>query len=311
MLSFKRFLESAPWKTASVRLGSKVFRIPFVEIQGNQPGKTMLITGGMDGDEYVGMEAVYSLYEKYMNGDFAGRLRLIPILNIPGFQAECSQNPLDQHFPKYFFPGRENGSPTEQLIAWFCREKLSEVDVWYDAHGGAITEGLNPFLWTFHTGSRDIDAFSEQFVGICGADLVMVESSGYGSKPYTLAKQGCHYVLGESGARGERKNEDVARHVHWIESLMRVHGMLEMTASSKKRPRIWSHVAFVYASHDGIWRPEANIGLEQKKGQVIGQSVKIDGSCLEDIQSSHNGIPLWWKETMAMRKGDILLAIGY
>src|SRR5690242_19972927 len=91
-------------------------QIPVFDIAGNQPGKTVLITAGVDGDEYAGIHAAYQLEENYRHGNFSGRLVIIPIVNVERFKQECSQNPLDGKLPKNIFPGSPDGSPSEQRI---------------------------------------------------------------------------------------------------------------------------------------------------------------------------------------------------
>ncbi len=94
----------------SVDLGERHIEIPVAEIEGSLPGKTLLITAGMDGDEYAGIEAAFQAVEKYQHETFSGRLIILPVVNILGFENESSQNPLDQKFPKYIFPGRANNT---------------------------------------------------------------------------------------------------------------------------------------------------------------------------------------------------------
>jgi predicted deacylase len=45
------------------------------------PQKTLLITAGIDGDEYAGIEVAYRLIDG-SDRPFAGRLLIIPIVNM-------------------------------------------------------------------------------------------------------------------------------------------------------------------------------------------------------------------------------------
>ncbi len=147
----------------SVDLGKTRISIPVADIQGERPGKTFLVTAGIDGDEYTGIQAAYELIEVYRKRNFAGRLIVIPIVNVPGFEAGCSENPLDGQFPKSVFPGKENDSPTERLVDWLARSYVSESYVWFDLHSGALNERLNPFLWTYETGVASVDSWMKDF----------------------------------------------------------------------------------------------------------------------------------------------------
>lgn len=304
------FSQHSSIQLVSVDLGVKKVLIPVADIQGSRAGKTLFITAGMDGDEYAGMQAAYQLIDLFQDKNFAGRLVVIPVVNIPGFEAECSQNPLDQIFPKMIFPGSAHGRPTERLVNWLIGQ-ANGSDAWIDLHGGAITEGLNPFLWVFEAGIPDIDRMVQQFYRASGAQTVVSEWAGKGSKAGELARNGCAYILAESGSRGGRASSDVERHVSWVKQLMTQLHMLEAEqATNIQTSDPLRHVSCVYAPFAGIWRPE-NHEREIKKGAVLGQCTLLDGTSEKIIYAPTSGTSLWWKETFAMRKGDVLMAIGY
>ena len=51
--------------------------LEIIEITGVRPGKTLVVTGGMDGDEYAGIEAARALIDLYSDRQFAGVLATI------------------------------------------------------------------------------------------------------------------------------------------------------------------------------------------------------------------------------------------
>ncbi len=294
-----------------VNLGRSVIALPIADIKGNQPGKTLVVTGGMDGDEYAGIEAAYQLAEKYRAGTFSGRLIIIPILNLPGFEAEQSWNPLDHTFPKYIFPGRADGSATERLIRWLHETYLTHADVWYDAHSGALTERLFPFVWTYKTGVKHIDDFTKQLHGMIEAKTIVFEPSARSSKASQLARGNCVYILGESGERGNCHNEDVERHLGWMQSVMQAREMIDIPQTQNaKAPLVLQDVSFICAPYDGLWRAEEIMSSELKKGQVLGQCSRLDMSSQKELRIPTTGTMLWWKETLHMKRGDILCAWG-
>lgn len=127
-----------------VNLGEKTIHVPVATINGNAEGPSLLITAGNDGDEYAGIAAAYRLIEEFSKLSFAGKLRIIPIVNIPGFENEMSKNPIDQKFPKYIYPGNPSGSASERLRFWIS-EFAESSDFWLDLHGGSLVESLVPF----------------------------------------------------------------------------------------------------------------------------------------------------------------------
>ncbi len=285
-------------------------KIDAIEILGNLPGETLLITAGMDGDEYAGIAAAHEIVRRFSSRAFSGKLVVIPIVNMPGFMNESSHNPIDGKFPKMLFPGNANGSSTEQIVASLAPYAFT-ANCWLDLHSGAITEGLNPFLWLHRTGHHEIDSRIDQIVSANITDRILIESCSVGTKAAQLAKRGCMYVVAESGARGDRNILDIERHVQWAEAMMSILGMIEAPATQSEAPIVMNHIRYVTASHDGIWDPSAFATDTIKTNDVIGIARSTNGNKPKTIAAPVAGYRLWWKETMRMKKGDVLCAIGF
>jgi len=304
------FLSAPDIRLTTVDLGTRSIQIPVAEFEGKRPGKTLLITGGMDGDEYTGMEASYRLVERYRDRNFAGRLIIIPIVNIPGFEGECSWNPMDMRFPKHIYPGNPAGMPTARLVSWLTQTHASRANLWHDMHAGSITEGLRPFVWLHETGKKDTDALMRLARERFDADLFVAERVSGASKAGALAKHGCGYILTESGQRGERDETCVARQVVWAESSMALLGMIDAPATSKRAPEVLTVVTYDRSALTGLWRPVLPVPKKLVRGQVIGTCLRLDGTGMRDVRASTSGTPLWWKETMKIQKDELVVAIG-
>lgn len=291
-----------------VDLGVRTVDIPVANITGSRPGRTLLVTGGMDGDEYAGIEAAYALIDTFASGNFAGRLIVVPIVNIPGFEGECSQNPMDGQFPKMRFLGREGGGPTDRLMHWLSESYVQHADCWYDLHSGAITEGLQPFLWLYRT-RHPTDALNERIITAKLADVIVEEPSYFGTKAAMLARQGCSYILAESGARGKREAVDIQRHVAWVRGVMSLLGMIDDPITPVPHVDLYTRVSYFMAPFEGIWRP-GDIVPEVEDGTLLGTCTRLDAKASKQVFAQHSGIRLWWKETMALRKGDVLAALA-
>lgn len=109
------------------------------EIVGRQPGPRLLITAGVHGDEYLPMLAVKGLIHRFepnekSNEIVRGTLVLIPIVNRPAFVLgrRCGDDQLDL---ARTCPGREQGSPTEE-IAFALSRQIRAADFYVDLHTG-------------------------------------------------------------------------------------------------------------------------------------------------------------------------------
>ncbi len=297
----------------AVDLGNRVVRVPVARIEGASAGPTMVVTGGMDGDEYPGILAAYELIRRYAadRSSLRGTLVVIPIVNVPGWENESSHNPDDRQFPKYFYPGKPQGRPTERLVSWLIETHVRGTDAWYDLHSGAITEGLQPFPWTWSSGVKRVDELNAAFLARTGAAFAMCEHASATSKAGALAHEGCWYVLAESGARASTHPDDAARHVGWIEDAMATLGMIDRAAPAAAPPKVLREVSYVYAKEDGLWELARPFHLHVRKGSALGVARPLDRLSGSTLTAPCDGEALWWKETPSMRHGDILCAIGH
>lgn len=297
-----------------VRLGAKIVHIPVADIVGKHPGKTLLVTAGMDGDEYAGIEAAYVLIEKYKDCNFAGRLIVVPIVNVPGFEAEQSLNPLDQKFPKYVHPGSKNGTSTERLIFWLMATYVSCADAWLDLHSGAITESIYPHVWAYETGVQSIDEKTQTFYTAVNMQTMVVQKVGRHSRAGTLAQSGCMYVVLESGDLGKRNAVDIDQHGVWTELLMHQLGMVKSAiyteSGVKKDLVIFKNIAYTLAPFNGMFSV-SHTAQDIRCEDEVGTCRTYDSTKKQLLLATKTGRILWHKDTMAMRKGDILCAIAY
>ncbi len=235
--------------------------MPVADIAGNTPGATLLVTAGLDGDEYIGIDAAYAAAEAYKDGDFCGRLIILPIVNMAGFEAGTSWNPVDKKYPKYCIPGSIFGS-TPRMMRALVKTYAQNAALWLDLHSGATGESVIPHVWNALTGIKHVDAVSKMFCQNSGADIVVREHASAGIKK--LGKLGCSYVLAES--------DEGAHHKKYIARAMEQLGMLPRKMSSPPRPRIFSKSMAITAANARE--------VERMEGVVLWQ--KTDPAAITD-----------------------------
>ena len=63
-----------------VDIGERKIKVPVAQL-GTGSGKSVLITAGLDGDEYTGIEAAYAFIHYFTKAKFDGQFIIIPLLN--------------------------------------------------------------------------------------------------------------------------------------------------------------------------------------------------------------------------------------
>lgn len=292
-----------------VDIGERKISIPVAQL-GDGIGKTVLITAGLDGDEYAGIEAAYRLIDQYAKAKFAGTLIIIPILNIPGFENAVSWNPLDGKYPKHVFPGKEKGTATEKLMYWLSNNFVKDIDLWIDLHSGASTEMLASYIDMVDTVRKKPAAILSDSLHKIKAERIILSKNNFTEK---IAKKNCAYIRLESGQLGQRNKKDIKQHIDWVKQILSSCVILEKA----KRP-IESHKKLITKSvyrsvheflvrQEGIWVP-LFLGKQVKRNTILGEVRSLDGKILEKIKAKENGIFLWRREAMFCKKGDSLYA---
>jgi predicted deacylase len=284
---------------------------PVTELVGTEEGKTLLVTAGMDGDEYAGVEAAFSLIKKYSVSSFHGKLIIIPIVNISGFLSETSYNPDDNKYPKHIFPGNPRGTPSEKLISWIFTTYAERADAWIDLHGGALGETLSPFLWCFKTGTSAIDVQTNAFCNAVDAHTIIIDETGLEPKTYFSKRRKAPFILAESGELGKRSSEDIQRHISWTEALMSTLQMINRHESSTfaSDKRYFRRVTEVSAPFDGICTPLIS-NSAVSKGDVLGTITSLDTQETRSLYAPVSGYTLWHKVGMGCRKGSVVFGIA-
>ena len=290
-----------------VSLGTSTINIPVAKIIGKAAGPTLLITAGNDGDEYAGIAAAYALIEEYANASFSGTLIVIPIVNIPGFEQEMSQNPIDHNFPKYIYPGDKNGSASERLRYWLS-EYAESSDFWLDLHGGSLVESLIPFAWGWKSGNADFDMSVLSMI----QKLPVAYSAFSNTLDFSkrLASKGCKYLLTESGAGGNNTGTSIDLQITMTRIVMSELHMIHGDYSPIDK-QIFSTVTEYILKKDGIWNANFHPGTFIQKGSQIGVTRSLSGDSIEIITAKHDGVLLWGKEGLSARKGDVIAGVGY
>lgn len=115
---------------------------------GAHPGKTLVVTAGVHGCEYVGILALQKLVETLDCATLYGQVILLPLVNSKGFFAGVKQlNPADGRNLNREFPGKADGTETQRM-AWAIEKLLyPEADFLLDLHGGDWNEELVPLVF--------------------------------------------------------------------------------------------------------------------------------------------------------------------
>src|SRR5262245_27300713 len=115
-----------------------------VAVLANGPGRTALVLAGNHGDEYPGPIALLKLMRELSPEQVRGRLILVPALNVPAVKAATRLSPLDGKNLNRCFPGRPDGTVTEQIAHYLTTTLFPLADIVVDVHTGGRSMDFYP-----------------------------------------------------------------------------------------------------------------------------------------------------------------------
>jgi predicted deacylase len=293
-----------------VEVAGHAVDIPVFVIHGARPGPTLAVTAGIHGAEYASIAAALEVGQALDPADLAGRVVVAPVANMPAFRARSIYVcPLDGINLNRVFPGKADGSASEQLADWLFRQVIQPADYYVDMHGGDLIEALVPFTIFGHTGNEEVDTRSLELARAYGIPY-LVRSDTQGGTYGSAARAGIPAILAEAGGQGIWLREHVQAHVDGLTRVMRHLGMLEGPAPEPVKSQVLDRFIWLRSEHTGYFYPKVEVGQTVQKGQDLGAVTDFRGQVLQPIVAPDDGDVLFLVTSLAINESDPLLAIG-
>jgi predicted deacylase len=246
--------------------------------------------------------------------ELRGRVRAVPVLNLPAFRARAPfVVPEDGKNLNRCFPGDQAGSLAERLAYDTFTQLISGSDALIDAHCGDLVEALQPFA-LYDSGSAEDRA--RGLATAYGLPYVIRQEPGpdravAGSTSAAAAEAGIPAIIAEAGGCGLVEEAAVQLHVAGLDRVLTALGMADSTAPPAPEPIQLSGFAWLYSATAGWWEPSVQAGDAVTGGRVIGTISSLDGAdVLETITSPVSGVIMFLTSSPAVAQDGLLLGIG-
>jgi len=219
-------------------------------------------------------------------------------------------NPLDGANLNRVFPGKADGTPSERLARWITDHVIAGSDAFVDMHCGDMNEALVSFTGIEATGDAEVDARSRALADAYGLRYLLIGPSP-GTTTTAAAGLGIPAVLAEVGGQGRWPAEDVALHAAGLRRLLRAAGLTsEAPETPRHRTEILRSEAWIRATASGYWHPAVEVGVRVPAGAIVGEVRDAFGAVLERATAPIDGVVIFLVTSLAMNRGDPLLALA-
>lgn len=298
--------------TGYLELGQGEFRLPAAVLHGTRPGKTMLITAGVHGGEYVGIQAAIELSQKLKIQKVAGTIIIVKVINVPAFERRNGSMGLtDGKNLNREFPGNPKGTEMERL-AWAVSHELQPAaDYYIDLHSGDDYEQLTSYV--YYAGMADEKTVSQSRRMAEQVDVpYMVRSNVASGGAYNYAaSQGIPSILIERGGMGAWTSEEVRSTRRDVRNILCHLGIYQ----GKKDYRTYypldvTDICYQDASRDGLWYPFKKPGDMIREGEILGEVRDYEGGLLELSVAEYDGVILYQTGTLQVLGDGPMIAYG-
>lgn len=294
----------------TIDLGGIPIDLPVFAVNGFHDGPTLVISGGVHGAEYASIAAALQLGQQIQPKDIAGQIVILPVMNIPAFQARSIYVcPLDGINLNRVFPGKAEGGKTEQLAYWVFEHVIRQADYYIDMHGGDLVEALAPFTIYAETGNIEVDKKSLALAEVYGIRDI-VKSTSPGSTIAGASAAGIPAILTEVGGQGIWTPDMVQAHVQGVRRVLQWLNIIDGAPIEKMPTRLLDQFVWLSSEVTGYYYPQVQIGDKVTKGQHIGDITSFEGNVLQKVSAPVDGEVLFLVSSLAINRGDPLLSIG-
>ncbi|WP_369282172.1 M14 family metallopeptidase [Oscillibacter sp. GMB15532] len=274
---------------------------------GARPGKTLAVTAGVHGCEYVGIEAARRLERLLDPAALSGNVILLPLINKVGFYAGIKQiMPVDGKNLNRAFPGSSDGTVTERLAHLLETTLYPDIDFLLDLHGGDWNEAMCPLVFFPAAGTSQVNAVSLAAAKTLHVSYRVPSTAKNGLYSWAI-QQRVPALLVERGGQGRWSEDEVSACLADVQALMEYLNILPEPPAELPQQEI-AEAVYEESPADGFWYPQTTAGAAIRRGELLGK-LNTDAASLE-VRAKFDGVTLYYTTALGVRAGDPLIAYG-
>lgn len=279
-------------------------------IRGVQPGKTLVVLAGVHGDEYDGIEAIRELRQALDPAEMSGTVIAVPVANPPAFATHTRTSPLDGQNLARVFPGKSDGTVSEQIAHLITHSISTHADFLIDLHtGGSFME--IPLLAGYPMGDTEQARVAREAAERFGVPVIWGhDGGGIGRSLSEPHQRGVPWLYTEAPESGWMHPDQAAIYAEGVRNVARYLGILPGEAP------VAAITHDLHGEGDLDWSlttpaagylvNKAEILQQVKKGDVLGVVETIAGEVLTEIVAPTDGTLVLRRRTPSVNAGDLL-----
>jgi len=294
-------------------------QIPITVIHGAQAGPVLTLAAGIHGDEFPAIYALQRIKQTVQPQTLHGTLILLHLANLEGFHARrVALSPVDEKNLNRVFPGRSEGTLTEQMAYFLTEQVIARTDYLMDIHSGSWNQALLPHVYSPVLNNTALDAETLAFAKSLGIPHIVLyderpnDPNHSISFPNSAQTRGKPALTLEVGQLGQTHEQDIARIVRSCLNAMHFLRMGVAKGDSRLQPTpiLYQRLVSVVSTATGLFQPMVNVGQLVKQGQEVGWVSDYFGQRIATLRATVTGTVLMVKQTPPIRDGETTVEIA-
>jgi predicted deacylase len=243
--------------------------MPVFVARGAAAGPTLCLTAGVHGDELNGVEIARRAFSSVDPTTLRGTVIALPAINAEGVRTG-NRYLSDRRDLNRAFPGSAGGSVARLIAHRVFTEVLVHCDALVDLHT-ASNERTNLPQIRADISDPEIRELAIHF----GTGIVIAGKGPEGSLRREAAKAGIPSIIYEAGAPHRFEQDEIARGVAGIDSVMAYLDMTDRPEREIPESRVYERSRWVRVSKrkGGFFFPAAGLGKIVQKGDILGNVI--------------------------------------
>ncbi len=287
--------------------GGRMLEIPIIVINGAEPGPCVWVDAVIHGDEPEGTLCCHMLDKELDPATMRGSVVLVPVLNVPAYEAAQRGNPLDtfSYDLNRIYPGKADGYLTERLAyahsVWLRDVATYEISI----HSGGAHSYLSETIFA------TTDEKAIELAKAMGQDwpLILKSFLPKGSPPAVMFEAGKQGITVELGGRPATSPEDFHRCsrvlADGILNVLRYYKVIDGTVTRAGKWQTGIQHA-ILAPCSGLFVAEPTLGFQKPmhKGDLLATIYDVYGDVLAEVRTPVDGMIFGLRALPNVQTGD-------
>ncbi|GHC45430.1 succinylglutamate desuccinylase/aspartoacylase family protein [Ulvibacter litoralis] len=281
--------------------------IPIIIERSTVPGPTILLTGGIHGDEINGVEIVRQIIAKKINKPKRGTIICVPILNIFGFLNSDRAFPDGRDLNRVF-PGSKTGSLASRVAYHFTKEIVPLADFCMDFHTGGASRFNAPQVRI-----KPDDKQLLHYAHVFNAPFTVFSPNIDKSYRTTCDKMNIPIILFEGG-----KSRDGNKYIvkHGVDGVTRILKEFEMLSDKHTAKEITSETIliekskWIRAQRSGLLHVKIDCNKHVEKDEFLATITDPFGAMRFIVRAPNEGYIINVNHSPIVHQGDAIFHIS-